>query len=103
MLRRSVDSVLETLRVRDLLDLVAHVAARRGVPLDQLCGLDRTQSVSRARQETWWLLRHHPDRSYSFEEIARIFGRHHTTVMAGVAAHARRLERVAPPPPPPSP
>lgn len=103
MFDRPIDSVLETLRVRDLLDLVAHIAARRGVPVDQLCGLGRTQSVSRARQETWWRLRHHPERSYSFEEIARIFGRHHTTVIAGVAAHARRLERGASPPRPPSP
>lgn len=95
MPRRPVSSVVEHLRLRDLLDLVEQVAVRRGVLVDEICGLARTQSISRARQEAWWRLRHHPERNYSLEEIARIFGRHHTTVMAGVAAHARRLERAA--------
>jgi chromosomal replication initiation ATPase DnaA len=97
MPRRPVGSVVEALRLRDLLELVEQVAACRGVPVDELCGLARTQSVSRARQEAWWRLRHHPERNYSLEEIGKLFGRHHTTVMAGVAAHARRLERVAAP------
>ncbi len=91
MPRRSVHAVVEDLRTRDLLELVAQIAVQRGVPVGQLCGIARTQSVSRARQEAWWRLRHHPERSYSLEEIARMFGRHHTTVMAGVGAHARRV------------
>lgn len=97
MSSRSADSVVDELRVRDLLALVEQVAAHRGVLLDQLCGSTRTLSVSRARQEAWWRLRHHPERCYSLFEIARLFGRHHTTVLAGVAAHERRLQRDATP------
>lgn len=92
---KSLHAVLIDLRVRDLLELVAQVGAHRGVTLDELCGRGRTQSVSRARQEIWWRLRHHPERCYSLVDIARIFGRHHTSVMVGIEAHRRRLD--APP------
>jgi chromosomal replication initiation ATPase DnaA len=91
MPRRSVDAVLDDLRRRDLLALVEEVAARRGVLVEHLCGSSRTPSASRARQEAWWCMRHHPERYYSLIDIARLFGRHHTTVMAGLEAHARRL------------
>lgn len=92
---RSAHAVVEDLRVRDLLELVEDVAARRGVLVDQLCGDARTLSVSCARQEAWWRMRRHPERRYSLFEIGRLFSRHHTTIMAGIAAHARRLERDA--------
>jgi len=36
-------------------------------------------------------MRHHPERYYSLLEIARLFGRDHGTVLAGVRAHDRRL------------
>jgi chromosomal replication initiation ATPase DnaA len=90
-LRRPVHAVLDDLRRRDLLALVEEIAARRGVLVDHLCGTARTPDVSRARQEAWWYMRHHPERYYSLIDIARLFGRHHTTIMAGVAAHTRRL------------
>jgi chromosomal replication initiation ATPase DnaA len=91
MPRRSVHAVVDDLRRRDLLGLVEEIAARHGVLVDHLCGSSRTPSVSRARQEAWWQMRHHPERYYSLIDIAGIFGRHHTTVMAGIEAHARRL------------
>jgi chromosomal replication initiation ATPase DnaA len=92
---RALRAVVDDLRCRDLLELVEEVAARRGVLVSQVCGTARTLSVSRARHETWWRIRHHPERSYSFFEIGRLFGRHHTTIMAGVATHARRLRPIA--------
>jgi chromosomal replication initiation ATPase DnaA len=84
-------AVLENLRRRDLLALVREISTRRGVLLDELCGRQRARSVSRARQEVWWRMRHHPERYYSLLEIARLFGRDHGTVLAGVRAHDRRL------------
>jgi chromosomal replication initiation ATPase DnaA len=90
MIAKPLPAVIEDLSVRDLLCLVEEVCRRRGVPRDQVCGRTRTQSVSRARQEVWWLLRHHPERHYSLLEIARLFGRDHATVVAGLAAHHRR-------------
>lgn len=91
MARRNVRAVVDDLRRRDLLEIVEQVAARRGVLVRQLCGAARTLSVSHARHEGWWRMRHHPERSYSLFEIGRLFGRHHTTIMAGLEAHARRL------------
>jgi chromosomal replication initiation ATPase DnaA len=90
-----VHVVVETLQARDLLELVHQVSARRGVVLHELCGRVRARSVSRARQEVWWLLLHHPERYYSLVEIARLFGRNHATVKAGIDAHRRRLDSAA--------
>ena len=44
-----------------------------------------------ARHEVWWRIRHHPDRRYSLQEIALLFGNNHATVWAGLQAHQRRL------------
>jgi chromosomal replication initiation ATPase DnaA len=82
--------VADQLRARDLLDLVGEVCTRRGVTLDEVCGRARSQAISRARHEVWWRIRHHPERHYSYPEIARLFARDHTTVMAGISAYQRR-------------
>jgi len=97
MASRSSHVVLDDLLRRDRLALVEEVAVRRGVLVDPLCGTARTLSVSHARQEVWWRMRRHPEHCFSLFEIARLFGRHHPTVMAGVAAHTRRLEQDADP------
>jgi chromosomal replication initiation ATPase DnaA len=95
-LRLSDVAVVQALAARGLLELLDRVCAQRGVTRSELCGDARTQSVAAARQELWWLIRHHPDRSYSFVEIARFFGRDHTTVLHGVAAYERRCAASAP-------
>jgi chromosomal replication initiation ATPase DnaA len=82
--------VADQLRVRDLLPLVDEVCKRRGVTLNEVCGRARSQAISRARQEVWWRIRHHPEREYSYPEIAQLFARDHTTIMAGISAHERR-------------
>ena len=82
--------MIHDLDARDLLALVDEVCRHRGVPRDLLAGRTRTQSVSRAPQEVWWRMRHHPERHYSLLEIARLFGRDHATIVAGIAAHHRR-------------
>jgi chromosomal replication initiation ATPase DnaA len=84
--------IADDLEARDLLALVDDVCRRRGVPRLLILGRARTQSVSRARQEIWWLLRHDPERHYSLLEIARLFRRDHATIVAGLAAHARRSQ-----------
>jgi chromosomal replication initiation ATPase DnaA len=82
--------VADQLRARDLLTLVDDVCKRRGVTLDEVCGRARSQAISRTRQEVWWRIRHHPERSYSYPEIARLFARDHSTIIAGISAHGRR-------------
>ena len=90
------DVIVDSLRVRDLLTLVGEVCKRRGVTLYEVCGRTRSQAVSCARQEVWWRIRHHPERHYSYPEIARLFVRDHTTIIAGIDAHARRASAVLP-------
>ena len=94
----STNVVVAALRVRDLLALVDDVCRRRGVTLRELCGRTRTQGVSMARHEVWWRIRNHPERHYSYPEIAQLFARDHTTIKAGIDAHERRCAPSAPQP-----
>ena len=87
--------IIDALRERDLDAIAVDVATRRGVPLAELCGRGRSKSVARARHEVWWRIRHHPERYLSLPEIARLFGRDHTTIKAGIDAHAQRLAAIA--------
>ena len=84
-------TVLDSLTLRDLTELLDEVCRRRAVKRHGVCGRTRTNAVASARHELWWRLRNHPEASFSFEEIGRIFRRHHATVIHGVRAHHRRL------------
>lgn len=86
------NSVLQQLTLRGLLPLAYAVCERRGVVCTEICGRGRTRAVAAARYELWWLIRHHPDRQYSFCEIARMVGYDHATVIHGVATHQRTLQ-----------
>jgi hypothetical protein len=89
---KSVQAIVDDLRLHELFDLVKEVRRHRGVTLHELCGRARSQNVAAARHELWWRIRHHPERCYSLLEIARLFGRDHTTVRAGLLAYQRRQE-----------
>lgn len=84
-------AVLDSLTLRDLTELLDDVCRHRAVTRHEVCGRTRTKAVARARHELWWRLRHQPEACFSFEEIGRIFCRHHATVLHGVRAHQRRL------------
>jgi chromosomal replication initiation ATPase DnaA len=92
----TISDIIDGLRVRDLLALVVDVCKLRGVTIDELCGHGRSRAISRARQEVWWRIRHHPERQYSYPEIARLFARDHTTIIAGIQAHTRRAPAALP-------
>ena len=83
--------IIHALGMRNLRHLLDRVCRRRVVTPEQLCSRGRTQAVVRARQELWWQLRHDPEHHYSLSEIARLFGRDHSTVLYGIHAHRRRL------------
>jgi chromosomal replication initiation ATPase DnaA len=85
-----VARVLAALDAHGLSALLRDLCGRRGVLPEEVCGRRRTLSVARARHELWWRIRNHPNREYSYLEIAHLFGRDHTTVMHGIAAHLRR-------------
>lgn len=79
--------ILEALAARDLIGLLDTVCQARGVTREEVCGRRRTKNVASARQELWWHLRRSPGMSYG--EIGLLFGRNHTTVMAGIRAFER--------------
>jgi len=87
-----VTSVLHQLALRGLLPVADAVCKSRGVTCTEVCGRGRTRAVAAARHELWWLIRHHPERQYSFCEIARMVGYDHATIIHGVAAHQRTLQ-----------
>lgn len=94
----NIETRLHSLATRALLGIVDELTSRRGVTRDELLGRSRTRAVVAARQELWWLIRHHPGRCYSYAEIAAIVGRDPSTVVHGIAAHQRRHPPWPPPP-----
>jgi chromosomal replication initiation ATPase DnaA len=69
---------------------VQQVCSRRGVTALEICSRRRTRAVAAARHELWCLIREHPERCYSYPEIATIFGCDHTAIMHGIGAHRAR-------------
>lgn len=70
--------------------ILADVSARHGVPVDAIMGRERTQRITRARQEAMALAR---QGGRSLEQIARVFQRDHTTVMDGIRRHEERARQ----------
>jgi len=87
----AADALIDSLRSRDLFDLVLEICRARGVLVHDVCGRGRSRSVSAARHEAWWRIRHHPARCYSLSDIGRLFDRDHSTILCGLRAHDRRL------------
>ena len=77
-------SVLEALTVRDLTELLDDVCRHHHVTRDEICGRTRTRMVCNARHDLWRRLYHHDSFGFSYVEIGRMFGRHHTTVLHGI-------------------
>jgi chromosomal replication initiation ATPase DnaA len=90
-----MNPVMKGLDVRDLLGLVDDVCRRRAVTRQEICGRTRTKAIALARHELWWRLRHDPETCFSYQEIGRLFARHHVTILHGVRAHQRRLAETA--------
>ena len=94
----TLEEIVAELAVRDLLVVVDDVCRARRVTREELCGRGRTKAVASARRELWWHLRHHPELSFSYEEIGRLFNRDHATVISGVRAHERHRSAAEPSP-----
>ncbi len=84
-MREESDALSETLsrelEQRDLFEPIGQICKARGVLISAIFGRRRTKSVSTARHEVWSRLR---DMGWGYQEIGRLFGRHHTTVMEGL-------------------
>lgn len=89
----STNAVLQELTQRDLLALLEVVCLRHHVTRAEVCSRIRTRMVSLARQELWWRLRNHPEVQFSYVELGRLFRRNHSTILQGVRAWEKVLER----------
>lgn len=72
-------------------DVIEVVEVSHGLGGGDLLRHDRAHASAHPRQMAMWMARRLTGKSYP--EIGLIFGRHHTTVMHGVAAHGRRMDR----------
>lgn len=70
-----------------LLDLIEQRAQASRVPMEELLGLSLSRRVCSVRRAIWEELR---GLDYSLDEIGRLFGRHHTTVLEGLRAKRKR-------------
>ncbi len=90
----SVDEIVGLLEERGLLGIVDTVCQSRSLSRDEVCGRGRTRHLAIARQEVWWHIRQHSN-GYSYFEIGRFFGRHHSTIVHGIRSYQRILRRQA--------
>lgn len=93
--RMAVDILYQRNRLKGLsMQAIAHaVADNCGVSYEQIMGGGRTALVAAARQEAMARIRR--DTDYSFHEIARFFGRDHTTVIHAVKKMGGKLEKTS--------
>lgn len=91
---RSAAQVLEDLEVRGWLEPARAAARAHGVRVEDLVGRARSRSVAVARGQLWTELH---DAGASYPELGAVFGRDHTSVLAGVRRHKVRQGRRAGP------
>jgi chromosomal replication initiation ATPase DnaA len=65
-----------------------HVGRRRGVTLAQMVSPGGDRKVIDARHEAMWLAR---AADYSYPQIGRAFGRHHTAVIYALRSLERKI------------
>jgi chromosomal replication initiation ATPase DnaA len=90
--RRPLADIVSELDARELLATFTEIAKKHTVTLAEMLGPRRQAGMCEARFECWALLR---GEGWSWHRIADLFGRDHTTVMAGVREHLRRACRGA--------
>lgn len=90
---KPVHHILEELQQRDLETEFQAIANRRGLLLSEVWEHYPSrppQAIAEARHECWYLLR---ERGWSYPRIGALGGQDHSTVMAGVREHEKRIRR----------
>ena len=82
VVRRSVQAIVEELDKRDLLEEARKVARAHHVTLAEMLGNSRSAGHCNARFELWAVLS--GTLGWSTVTIGKLFGRDHTTVIAGI-------------------
>ena len=85
---RAPEAVLLELTARGLIDLAREVAKQHHAHLHEIAGRSRERHIARARFDLWWRVYSH--HGLSTPTLGRIFGRDHTTIIDGIAAHELR-------------
>lgn len=80
----------ERIKSRGLLGLLRDVSSEFFVPMFEVLGRTRRPTPTKARHEVWRRLR--DDYEFSFNEIAALFDRDHTTVMNGIRKARARIK-----------
>jgi chromosomal replication initiation ATPase DnaA len=78
----------------NLNQLIADVAAARGLRPETILGYSTDAIPSEARYEVWWRARQFSP-PLSYPALGFAFGRHHTTVMTGVKRFVTRMANSA--------
>lgn len=86
-------NLVQELAQRGLTPLLEEVCRRHHVTQKEISSRTRTRMISLARQELWWMLRHHPDVRFSYVELGKIFSRNHSTILQGVRAWEKIVQR----------
>lgn len=86
--------VLSLLEEHGAASLALRICDEARVDFERVFGDDRSAEASHPRQQIWAVLRWTLD--MKLQAIGSIFRRDHTTVMAGIRAHQRRIEEEHP-------
>ena len=70
--------------------IIAEVAERHGITVEQIMGDSRKRHISWPRQEAMYELGRR-SKWMSLTAIARFFGRDHTTILHGIRKHCERI------------
>ena len=80
----SAEKIVAGLKEVGLFAIVETVCRRHHVLPIEVCGRGRTKNVAKARHAVWWELRHRPESSFSYPELARLFDRDHSTIISAM-------------------
>lgn len=89
MPRRNTDDIVAELKERELYDLAEHIAKKHACSIAEMLGPRRFEAFAHARQEFWSEL--YGTGHWSLPRLAKLFGRDHTTILAGIHSHYVRV------------
>ena len=80
--------LIDRMKRRGLDGVLREISHDHFVPPHEVVGRTRRQTPTRARHAMWLRLR--DDYNFSFNEIAALFDRDHTTIMSGIRTARKR-------------
>lgn len=72
--------------------IMQYMAAKTGFPISLMVSASVERCLSKARQETMYLIRLHVPKA-SYPKIGRLFNRDHSTAVQSITAHQKRISQ----------